>query len=152
LAYLTTAEFDLINSLPGISLDEIENNYPGWLSATLVSFSAVIDARLAKRYATPFASPVSEQVKNWLVRLVNIRVLLKVGTNSNDSQVQILLDDANLVLAELKEAADAKEGLYDLPLRADTNVSGITKPTILTTSDPNPYIGLRTQATRSYGR
>jgi hypothetical protein len=69
--------------------------------------------------------------------------------DSSDEQISEIIADGQRVLVELKEAADAKEGLYDLPLRADTTTSGISKPTVLTQSDPTPYVGILTQAQRA---
>ena len=149
--YLTVEEFTKLCIMPMSGIDELETSYVDWLDSTLKSYSGLIDARLAKRYATPFQSPYPEQVKQWLVRLVNIRAQLKRGITPSDQQTQLLVDDAALVLTELQEAADAQNGLWDLPLRADTDTSGITKPKILFRSDATPYDWMRTQARRAYG-
>jgi hypothetical protein len=139
--------------MPDIGIEELQAEYVGWLDATLTSYSGIIDSRLAKRYAVPFVSPYPDIIKNWLVRLVNPRAYLKRGLDPSDKQSQVLLDDATAVLLELKEAADAVNGLYELPLRADDpSTSGITKPKILFRSDSTPYEWIGRQARRAYGR
>jgi hypothetical protein len=57
--------------------------------------------------------------------------------------VQKAKDDA---LAWLKEAADAKDGLIDLPLRADTTASGISRGGPLAYTETSPYAWTDVQA------
>lgn len=149
MAYLTPETYLAITLLPLSRLDELQSRYPGWLEAQLEGKSGVIDSLLRKRYVVPFVAPVCEPVKQWLVRLIDPIVYLKLGIDASDEQISVIIEDARQVLVELKEAADAKEGLYDLPLRADLESSGIAKPTVLATSDATPYEGIRTQATRA---
>lgn len=138
-AYLDYAGFLARTVAPSEVLSEVETRYPGWIAAQLLTYSAQIDARLAKRYTTPFATPAPEMVCNWLTRLVTPRVYYKRGVDPADKQIDDLIQDAARVLDELKDAADSATGLYDLPLRADTDSSGISKRRVLTRADPDPY-------------
>ena len=137
--------------MPLSGVEELENWYTDWLKSTLQNYSGVIDARLKKRYKVPFdGPPYPEQVVNWLVRLVDPRAYLKRGVDVNDAQLTKLVDDSTVALAEIKEAADSENGLYDLPLLITPNAEGIIKPKILSTSDANAYSWMRRQAERSF--
>jgi hypothetical protein len=149
MAYLTPAQYFELTLVPQDRLDALQARYPQFLEAQLAGKSGVIDALLRKRYVAPFEAPYPEPVKQWLWRMLDPIAYLKIGVDASDEQVSEIIADGQRVLVELKEAADAKEGLYDLPLRADTVTSGLVKPTVLTQSDPTPYVGLRTQATRA---
>jgi len=139
-SYLDYAGFLARTVAPSEALAEVETRYPGWILAQLLTYSAQIDARLAKRYAVPFASASPpEMVRNWLTRLVTPRVYYKRGVDPADKQINDLIQDAARVLEELKEAADAQNGLYDLPLRADTDGSGVSKCRVQFRADPDAY-------------
>lgn len=145
-AYLTVAEFKLRTVMAQSNVDALELNEPGFLDAQLAGWTDQINARLRKRYAVPFASPVPPVVLEWLVRLVTPRAFLKLGVNPSDEQMTAIFKDAEMALAELKEAADAEMGLFDLPLRADRSASGITGGT-LAYSEQSPYTWMGRQAT-----
>jgi hypothetical protein len=149
MAYLTPEQFFELTLVPQDRLDALQARYPRFLEAQLEGKSGVIDSLLRKRYVAPFVAPYPEPVKQWLWRMLDPIVYLKIGVDASDEQISEIIADGQRVLVELKEAADAKEGLYDLPLRADTTTSGISKPTVLTQSDPTPYVGILTQAQRA---
>jgi hypothetical protein len=141
MAYLTIDQFKDLALCPAEYVDTVETQHPGWCLAQLGFWSGMIDARLAKRYQTPFASdspPVV--VQGWLARLMSIRVLLKRGIDPTDAQVASLEADATSAMLEIKEAADSKDGLYELPLRQDApSANGVTKGTPLYYSEQSPY-------------
>lgn len=146
-SYLTYNSFLARTVAPSAVLSEVENAYPNWILAQLLTYSAQIDARLAKRYAVPFSSvSPPEMVCNWLARLVTPRVYYKRGVDPADKQIDDLVQDAARVLEELKEAADAENGLYDLPLRADADGSGISKTRVLWRADQDAYTWTDRQA------
>ena len=147
VAYLTRAGFIALSIVPDTNVAQVESLYAGWVDAQLLSYSAQIDARLAKRYATPFdASSPPVAVTNWLQRLVTPRIYFKLGCDPNDAQIDALIKDADQVWAELKEAADAQSGLYDLPLRANSDASGIVKNKCRVRADASPYESTDRQA------
>ena len=130
----------MLTIMPMNGVDELQTRYPGWLDAMLTSYSGMIDARLAKRYATPFAVPVIAPIKLLLTRLVDPIAYTKRGVDSSDAQqdrLDALYKQAELDLAEM---ADSENGKYDLPVRADLpNVSGLRQPQVLTRSEVSPF-------------
>lgn len=139
-AYLNLESFKSLSVMPTEGLDRIEVITPGWVDAQLEYWSAQIDARLAKRYATPFASPYPIAVLGWLSRIVTIRCYLKRGVDPNDLQFAEIKADADAAWTEIKEAADSNTGLFDLPLRADTTTSGIAKGGTYSYTEASPYV------------
>ena len=85
----------------------------------LESASAQINTRLAKRYAVDFASPgpVPDQIIFWLIRLVNIDVWECAGGLPEGREDGWADAARKQVYEEIKEAADAENGLYELPLK-----------------------------------
>ncbi len=148
--YLTLAELKELSLLSSETLDEIDAANTGWFTATLAERSRWIDARLAKRYAVPFASPYPELVQGWLSRIVTWRATFRRGYTPTDLSATQLKDDADTALAEIKEAADSETGLFDLPLRADTSSSGISKGGPLGYSESSPYVGFSKQAATAH--
>ena len=140
-AYLTIDQFKSLALCPASYVDDVETLEPGWTDAQLAFWSSMLDSRLAKRYATPFA-PDSPPVivQGWLARLVALRIYLKRGVDPEDAQVASIEADAVAAQAEIKEAADSKEGLFELPLRADApGANGVTRGTPQSYSEQSPY-------------
>jgi hypothetical protein len=138
-AYLTLAKFKLLTVMPGSFVDAIETVSPGWVDAQLLHESDWIDTRLRKRYLAPFVSPVPLIVEGWLQRMVTVRCFLKRGVDPTDRQYATIEKDWADALAEIKEAADSEKGLFDLPLRADVNASGISQGNPRSYSEQSPY-------------
>lgn len=149
MAYLdlssTLDAYTDLSVLPAEYAAEVEARYEGWLAAQAAYWSAVIDSRLAKRYDTPFTAPYPVAVTGWLARLLDVRVLLKRGVDATDAQFATVAASGEAVLVELKEAADAVNGLFDLPLRSDTTASGVVRPRVQSYSEQSPYTGARVQ-------
>ena len=139
-AYLDLTAFQARSVMPASMINEIETQQTGWVAQQLASQSALIDARLAKRYLTPFASPYPEAVLNWLARVTTVRCFLRVGVAPTDQQFQTIKDDADSAWAEIKEAADSETGLFDLPLRADLTQTGISQGGPFSYSEASPYV------------
>lgn len=135
-------------------LIDIEKQYPGFLQGLIDDESAYIDARLRKRYAVPFSSPVPIDVKRWCRDLVLPRVLARRGANPSENDLREQLEKArDLAVAEIKEAADAQNGLFDLPLRADLPAtSGLTAPAPMGYAEASPYDWLDVQDEKLSGR
>lgn len=148
MAYLTVAQFRVESLMPGAQVDQLEALEPGFLEARLQRRSGNIDARLRKRYAAPFESPVPDKVVEWLVALVNRDAYLKLGVDPLDAQMADILAGAKTAEDELKEAADSVDGLFDLPLRADTTATGISKGGPLGYSETSPYVWKDRQGAR----
>lgn len=138
--YLTLADFRALSLMPSNDVDELEARAPGFILAQCEVASADIDARLRKRYAAPFEAPYPVKVKAWCARLVTRVAYMKRGVDPTDPQFSAYVADAETAMAEIKEAADAKDGLFDLPLRADTTSTGLRAPAPLGYTEASPYV------------
>ena len=142
-SYLDVAGFKLLTLAPAQLVDDIETaaptGQPGWLDSQLSYWSAWIDSRLSKRYAAPFAAPYPVAVTGWLARIVTLQLYLKHGVDATDNQYNDIREQDTVARAEIKEAADSETGLFELPLRADTTASGISKGAPFFASDASPY-------------
>jgi hypothetical protein len=139
-AYLTLAEFKALSVIPSEYVAATETLSPGWTLAQLTLESARIDARLSKRYAVPFQLPAPVCVQGWLAKIVTVSAYLKRGFDPTDRQGEMYLADRDGALAEIKEAADAENGLFDLPLRDDLVASGVTRGFSKAYSEQSPYV------------
>jgi hypothetical protein len=121
---------------------------PGYVEARLAANSAWLDARLLKRYVVPFSAPYPEIVLSWLERLTTRDCYLRRGFTLGSAQDQTILDRAKDAEAEIKEAADSKDGLFDLPVN-DTNhgASGVAYGGPLGYSETSPYVWTDEQRT-----
>jgi hypothetical protein len=155
LAYLTLAIYKNLTLAPPSYVDDVEVRHPGWVLAQLEFWSAWIDSRLKKRYAAPFAaSPNTPTViLGWLVRILDAELYLKIGINPRDEQAATVVQErAAEAKTEVKEAADSREGLFELPLRSDQpEVTGITRAAPLGYTEQSPYtwIGIQRDAERN---
>lgn len=138
--YLTLADFRAITIMPASDVDELEAAAAGWVAAQSTVVSGIIDARLRKRYAAPFEAPYPDAVKDWCCRVLTLRAYLRRGVDASDKQFQVVLDDAQRAEAEIKEAADSKDGLFELPLRQDLpTTGGIARGAPYGYSEASPY-------------
>ena len=139
-AYLDVAAFRLRTVMPGEDVDALEVTYPGFLAAKIAEASAWLNGRLRKRYVVPFAAPVPEIVLSWLVRVVTLDAYLRRGFDPSSKQDQEIIKAATDAKAEVKEAADSKDGLWDLPLREDAQgTSGVAAGGPLGYAEASPY-------------
>lgn len=144
--YLDLAGFRAQTLMPGSYVDELEAEAPGWVLLQLTSYSRRMDGQLSKRYAAPFELPYPEVVTEWLTRLVTHRAFLKRGIDPDDPQAASYLEDATSAKAEIEAASNSETGLWDLPLRADTSASGISKGGPFGYSEASPYAWTDVQA------
>lgn len=140
MSYLDLEGFKGLTLMPSSYVDELELAEPGWITTQLAYWSSWIDARLAKRYAAPFSSPYPVAVTGWLARLVTLRAMLRRGLDANDAQFETYQGDHDSAKTEVEEAANSETGLFELPLRADTSASGITRGGPLGYSEASPYV------------
>jgi hypothetical protein len=149
--YLTVEEFTLRTTMPSAYVTALENRQPGWLAMQLESSSrADLDGPLRKRYSAPFDEPVPEIVKIWLARLVTPEAWSRYGYEANEADMESALKAADRTREAIKQAADAQNGLYDLPLRDDAKGTGISKGTPRVYSEQSPYVW--TDRQRATGR
>jgi hypothetical protein len=84
------------------------------------------------------APPVPEIILDWLATLVTYDAYRKRGANFQDPAMAQLVDDVARVAEEVKEAADSKDGLFDLPVSEDLD-SAVTTGGVLGYSEQSPY-------------
>jgi hypothetical protein len=85
------------------------------------------------------APPVPETVLGWIVAMVTVDVYQKRGVNPQDPMILQCVAAMDGALAELKEAADSKDGLFDLPACEDTD-SAVTTGGPLGYTETSPYV------------
>ena len=152
--YLGLLAFRDATLAPPGYIDTIEASHPGWVDRQLVRWSAWIDARLSKRYATPFdaASPPMI-VEEWLARIVTHRCYLKRGVDPKDAEVAAIIADAEEAKAEIAEAATASAtaNKFELPLRADApGYVGVVRGAPLGYAEESPYTWAENQYTATH--
>lgn len=119
-----------------------------FITTRIVTRQAHFEARLRKRYAIPFADPVPEVALKWLTDVLTKDCFDRRGRNPTSAEDQAAIDGPHdAALAEIKEAADAVNGLFELPLRDDQpNVNGVSKAGPLSYSETSPYVSMDLQA------
>lgn len=121
-----------------------------WVVTQFRIVSDRIDSLCEKRYATPFQQPYSDTVCGWAAALVLPVFALRMGFAPNDAAIEgsklSWADLAASAEAQIKEAADAEKGLYQLPLRRDLRGDGVVHGTPLFYSEPGPYDWIDRQA------
>lgn len=156
MAYLTVTEYKTLSLLPTGYIDEVAAiaiASPGdWLTAQLNYWSGFIDSRLRKRYPeVPFTSPYPYAVQGWLARLLDKVVQLKRGVDPTDAEMQLIVDQFNAALGEIKEAADGNEGLFDLPKHSNDTGTAISRAPTLSYTEQSPYTASYRQRDNSEG-
>ena len=140
-------DFRTRSIMPEQDVDELWGARPGYLEAAVAGALANITARLRKRYRTPFdpagvttgTNPRPEIVVAWIAKLVTPEAYRARGVNPNDEQMKLIDDDRTNAMAEIKEAADAQGGLYDIPLLVSADGTGVVKGGPLGYAEPSPY-------------
>lgn len=141
--------FRSLTLMPDTHVDELEENYPGWLLGQLTSRSRWLDSRLRKRYAAPFAAPYPETVIGWLCDIVTLRAMLKRGVDPTDAQFSEIKARHDAAETQVTEAADSEKGLFDLPLATGggpLTSTGISQGGPLVYSEQSPYAWRDVQA------
>jgi hypothetical protein len=145
-AYLTVTDFKTGSNMPDEDVDFLETAYPGYLDKRLLRVSATINALLKRLYAVPFEAPVPEIVLGWVTDIVTYDAYMKRGYNPGSQQDGQIKLDRDLAIAQIKEAGDSDEGLFDLPLRATApEASGRTKSGPFGYSEQSPYVAFDVQ-------
>lgn len=141
--YYALADFVNRTVMPASDVAIVETATPGKTAYLIAGWQAWIDSRLRKRYAVPFnqnGAQCPEIVLGWLTKLVTPDVYRARGVNpGQDDQVARLDDMAAEAKAEIKEAADSKEGLFDLPTLDGVNGSAVSQGSPLASTQTSPY-------------
>lgn len=150
MSYLDLDEYKLYSVLPAVDIDDVETIQEGWIDRKLRSISRAVDSRLRKRYSVPFESPYPDAVCDWVARIMDPMLLKKRGVDATDEQFVSIDEDAKAAREEIKEAANAEEGLFDLPAADAADASAISKGAPYGYSEASPYVGMDVQ--EYYGR
>lgn len=143
----------LVGSMPPADVDAVNALYPGKFVAIATALSAMAEARLHKRYATPFQEPFPEALRWHVAQLVVAELWRMRGYNPGHELDRTIEERRKEALDWLKEAADSKEGLVELPKRADqAGTSAIDRGGPLCESEPSPYDWIDAQAEAIRGR
>lgn len=137
-SFIDLGAFKALTIMPPGNVDAVEASNPGWIDRQLAFESANIVSRLSKRYG-PFVPPYPTAILRWLVQIVTVNVYMERGVAGSDAQFQLIERDRDRALAEIKEAADSNQGLFDLPLLQGSTVSGIARGAPIGSSEPSPY-------------
>lgn len=85
------------------------------------------------------ATPIPEVVLRWITDIGTPMVYRKRGINPSDPTYGDLKDAATRAEEEITEAANSKDGLFDLPLSDDNAPSNVTQGGPLGYSETSPY-------------
>lgn len=85
------------------------------------------------------ATPVPETVLGWLTDLVSWDLMCRRYRNSQDPAIATFKESFDRTIAEVQQAADAKDGLFDLPVSEDQD-SAVTTGFPLFYSEASPYV------------
>ena len=124
---------------------ELEAKRPGHLMALAEALSAGVDARLRKNFVTPFTKPYPLKVKMWVADLLTPRAYLSLGVKPSDDEQVSIIEAGKLANAEIKEAADAKENLFQLPNFQGSSDSIGEEPPTLAYSEQSPFTSKHVQ-------
>lgn len=147
---LTLAGWTQRTIVPVDDVTALESSEPGFIQRRLDGAWSWIMARLAKRYDVALMQTAPPDiVLIWLTALVTFDFYSKRGFNpSSESDKAAILDAYAEAKAEVKEAADAKDGLFDLPVLSTNSpsTSGVSRGFPLGYSETSPYVWQDVQA------
>ena len=129
--YFDVGYLGMMGSVPAAVLAEFETANPGRLEAMAEAISRVMDSYLMKRYATPFAEPVPEVVKFHGTQIMSHQLRVVIGFDPGSVQDEQIVKARDAAFAWLEQAANARDGLVELPLREPApgkgDVSGVSR-------------------------
>lgn len=143
----------LVGSMPPADVTAVDGLFPGKFTAIATAVSAMFEARLHKRYATPFLPPFPEALRWHVAQVVAAELWRMRGYNPGHPLDQTIEDRRKEALEWVKEAADAKDGLVELPKRADlAGSSAVDKGGPLGYTEQDPYTWTDRQVEAVRGR
>jgi len=151
--YVDKAYVKLVGSMPPADVDAVDALFAGKFDAIAAAVSAMFEAKLHKRYATPFDQPYPEALR-WHVAQVVVAELWRMrGYDPGHPLDQVIEDRRKEALEWVREAADSKDGLVELPKRADqAGTSAVDAGGPRGYSEASPYDWLDRQAEAVRGR
>lgn len=138
--YVDIAYVKLVGSMPPADVDAVDGLFAGKFVAIATAISAMFEARLHKRYATPFEQPYPEALRWHVAQCVVAEMWRARGYNPGHPLDQTIEDRRKEALEWVKEAADSKDGLVELPKRADeAGTSAVNRGGPLGYSEASPW-------------
>jgi hypothetical protein len=150
--FLEIDEFKQATVMPPSDVAFVEQERPGYIATRLAWWSAMIMARLRKRYPKGFTSPYPLALKVWLCAIVTVEAYEARGWNASDAQTKEILDAETDAHAEIKEAANGVAGLFDLPVSQADDTTAITAPKPLSYTEQDPFTWMQRQRDAYRGR
>lgn len=122
-------------------VDLVEESNPGYIERWSAIRQGEIYDRLRKRYAVPFDAnnPPAIMLK-WLVFTLVLDVLTYRGYNPQSPDALIHQARYDESMAQQKEAADAKDGLFELPLLNDEKEQGVSRGGPIFYTESSPFV------------
>jgi hypothetical protein len=136
MAYLDLQGFKDRTIMPSEEVDQLPS---GFILSRLAIGQSEIDSVLRKRYAAPFLELVPEVIKGWLTDIVTPEIYLRRGWDPGTEQAQSIIAAAARAREQMQQAANAVDGLWDIPLRENVTDEGVTKGGPLAYSEQSPY-------------
>lgn len=100
-------------------------------------------------YSAP--TPAPEIALGWLVAMLDVDVWTRRGTNYSDPAIAEAVAQRTEALGEIKEAADSKEGLFELPLNdQEQGGAGVVRSAPVAYTESSPFVAADVQ--ESLGR
>jgi len=134
--------------MPAADVAQLESIEAGFLQTSLDDNWDWICDRLRKRYnIAQIQTAPNRTVLRWLTKLVTRDAYDKRGNNpSAASDAEAIYKAAERVEAEVEEAADSRDGLFELPLLPGQSPSGVSRGGPLSYSETSPYVSTTIQA------
>lgn len=145
-SYATIDQVKTFGVMPAEDVDDLEARYPGVVAANVTGISGQFDASLVKRYAAPFVAPYPDSLIFNVVQVVVLRLYLKRGFNPSSAQDAQIIKLADAAMAWLRDAADSKDGLVELPIRQQTGPSAVNSGGPLAYGEASPYTAMDQQS------
>jgi hypothetical protein len=128
-------------SMPAEDIDQLESQYSGLTLKLSEAISSLFDAKLAKRYATPFVEPYPYAIILNVARQVAWRLWLKRGFNPKGEMDASIRQDFEDSEAWLREASNSQTGMIELPARQDqAQANGVVRAGPQFYSERSPYV------------
>jgi hypothetical protein len=142
--YLTFATWKARSRWGSDDCNDIYAREPDKVDNALADVTEWINARLRKRYDEA-QLPTNRTILGWCRDIVDFEVFLFKGGNPSSMQDGLYKEKHDTAKAEILEAANAENGLFDLPLKQNVRDTGIAKGGPLVYSEASPYTWLDRQ-------
>lgn len=153
---LTEADFRRISLVPPAWVERVqtqlfpsEPGQPSWVLEQCRLKQAWVYSRLDLNYdVQKFGDPVPAIIKQWIAYLVAADLLMLLGDEPNQEDIDRYEKRADQSRADIEAAANSETGLFSLPLKQGTSTDGAQRKTVRYTHTASPYVSLRMQRDR----